>query len=118
MKLLWIDDLRDPVDYIDTNQYESVLWLKTYSDAHAMVSNRYYDVIHLDNDLSDEHDRQGKHLFNYIEELLYSGRLPNLKSVIIHSDNSSAVRSMMLAKDNFKQNYNVDVSQMIFKSHN
>lgn len=115
--LLWIDDLRDPDNFINTDGYDEVVWTKTYDG--ALVDIKFdYDVIHLDNDLSDEQDRQGKHLFNAIEEWLDSGLLKNLNKIVIHSDNSSAVRNMMLAKERMLEVYGVTVEQMVFKSHN
>lgn len=116
--LLWIDDLRDPTNFIDTNNYDEIVWSKNFDDALIDIKYFDYDVIHLDNDLSDENDRQGKHLFNTIEEWLDNGLLKNLKKIIIHSDNSSAVRSMMLAKERMLDVYGVIVEQVIFKSHN
>lgn len=116
MDMLWIDDLRNPLDFININQYTSVKWEDTFEKGRAEVELDLYDVIHLDNDLSDEHDRQGKHIFDYIEELLYFGKIKKLKKIIIHSDNSSAVCYMMGAKTILNDKYGVEVSQMIFKS--
>lgn len=116
MEMLWIDDLRNPNDFIDVNGYTVVTWKDTFEKGQAEVELDLYDVIHLDNDLSDEKDRQGKHIFDYIEELLHFGKILKLKKIIIHSDNSSAVRYMMGAKAIFKDKYGVEVSQMIFKS--
>lgn len=117
MKLLWIDDLRDPKRFINIQEYESVYWADTFEEGIAAIADDY-DHIHLDNDLSDPYDRQGKHIFDYVDEKLFYDELDNLKAIIIHSDNSSAVHSMMLAKDRFRENYDVTVHQMIFKSHN
>lgn len=116
MNMLWIDDLRNPNDFINTAMYSSVTWKDTFEKGHTEVEYDLYDVIHLDNDLSDENDRQGKHIFDYIEELLYFGKIKKLKKIVIHSDNSSAVRYMMGAKAILNDKYGVEVSQMIFKS--
>ena len=116
MEMLWIDDLRNPTDFIDTKQYSSVTWMDTFDKGQAAVELDLYDVIHLDNDLSDDDDRQGKHIFDYIEELLYFGKITKLKKIIIHSDNSAAVRYMMGAKHILNDKYGVEISQMIFKS--
>lgn len=94
----------------------SVFWENNYDDAYTTLGTTNASIIHLDNDLSDPEDRQGKHLFNYIEYLLHEGRLESLKEVRIHSDNSSSVVSMMTAKDIFQEKYNVLVSQVIYKS--
>lgn len=114
-KLLWIDDLRKPSDFIDVDGY-TLCWTQTYDSSHDAITVFEPNIIHLDNDLSDEQDRQGRHLFNYIEYLLHEGHLRDLQEVRIHSDNSSAVSSMMLAKDNFQDQYGVKVSQVIYKS--
>lgn len=116
MNMLWIDDIRNPSDFIDMGTYNSVTWRDTYETGHAEVVHDLYDVIHLDNDLSDEYDRQGKHIFDHIEELLYFGKINKLKKIIIHSDNSSAVRYMMGAKLILNDRYGIVVTQMIFKS--
>lgn len=112
--LLWIDDLRIPSDFIDLKKYDSVLWATTFDEGISYIEQDF-QTIHLDNDLSDADDRQGKHIFNRIEEYLNDGKLPNLKQIIIHSDNSSAVSSMMGAKDLLKDKYDVRVTQVIFK---
>lgn len=117
MNLLWIDDLRNPANFINIDEYDTVTWMDTYDKGHSEVERDLYDVIHLDNDLSDEQDRQGKHILYYIEELLYYGRIKNLKKIVVHSDNSSAVASMMGAKHILKDKYDIQIIQVIFKSH-
>lgn len=113
--VLWIDDLRDPNDFINTWEYASVYWVDNYDAALLELNRDDYNIIHLDNDLSDPYDRQGKHLFNEIEYKLHNGDLKSLSVIIVHSDNSSAVHSIMTAKENMKDRYGVTLQQMIFK---
>lgn len=112
MKILWVDDLRDP--YVFMNFKQDVTWAKTYESAIKILTNEDFDIIYLDNDLGNEDGFQGKHVFNYIEELLYFKKQCDLTMIYIHSDNSSAVRTMLSAKDNIKIKYNVDMEQIIF----
>lgn len=118
--VLWIDDMRDPAKFIASPDL-NITWKDTYTDAEQELraNGLDYDEVWFDNDLGDEQFRQGKHLFNILEELFYfhhNQREINLKAVYVHSDNSSAVHSMMLAKDIMK-GYGVTMQQRIFKSN-
>lgn len=104
--LLWLDDLRDPKDFIDTDVFKKVLWAKTFSEAISVLEDYSDNITHisLDNDLGE--DKEGNDVLNFVEELLHSGELPNLREVYVHSHNPSAVDKMMLAKQSLS-NYGV-----------
>lgn len=99
---VWIDDIRDPVKF--TGQTDHV-WLKTFQDGLDYVTNHLDSVteLFLDNDLADKDDRQGRHILNFVEEQVYFGRMPSLKAIYIHSDNTPAVISMLSSKDVFER---------------
>lgn len=118
IKAVWVDDLRNPTDFLtDQNDFVGLHWLKTYESGFKFVvrNAKTLERIHLDNDLSDEKDRQGYHIFNAIERLVYQGKMPNLKEIIIHSDNAGAVQRMMTAKQNFKDRFGIVVRQVVYR---
>lgn len=96
--LLWLDDLRDPKDFTDTDVFKRVIWAKTFSEALSALDGCSDNITHisLDNDLGE--DKEGNDVLNLVEELLHNGELPNLREVYVHSHNPSAVDKMMLAK--------------------
>ena len=118
IKAAWVDDLRNPIDFL-TNQSDFIglHWLETYESGFKFVvrNAKVLERVHLDNDLSDAKDRQGYHIFNAIERLVYQGKMPNLKEIIIHSDNASAVKGMMTAKDIFRDRFGIVVRQVVYR---
>jgi hypothetical protein len=111
---LWVDDLRNPCKLGMDEQ--NTVWVLDYFQALNMLEkNNEFTVIHLDNDLG-EHSPEGKSVFSFIEYMLHENRLPQLKAVFIHSDNASAVRSMLSAKDVFKEKYDVHVEQKMISA--
>ena len=113
--ILWVDDLRNPwkLGMCEKN----TLWVLDYYQAINMLNARQdFHTIHLDNDLG-ENTPQGKAVFDYVEFMLHENKLPNLKAIFIHSDNASAVRIMLSAKEVFQEKYGVLVKQkMISRS--
>ena len=106
---LWVDDLRNPWK-LGMDKH-TTLWVLDYYQAISMLNvNQEFSVIHLDNDLGEK-SPQGKAVFDHIEFMLFENKLPNLKCIFIHSDNASAVRSMLSAKDLFQEKYGVEVKQ-------
>lgn len=111
---LWVDDLRNPLKLGMDEQ--NTVWVLNYFQALNMLEkNNEFTVIHLDNDLGEE-SPEGKSVFAFIEYMLHENKLPQLKAVFIHSDNASAVRSMLSAKDVFKEKYGVHVEQKMISA--
>jgi hypothetical protein len=96
---------------------KNTLWVLDYYQAINILNARQdFHTIHLDNDLG-ENTPQGKAVFDYVEFMLHENKLPNLKAIFIHSDNASAVRIMLSAKEVFQEKYGVLVKQkMISRS--
>lgn len=96
---LWLDDLRNPVDY----GYPNALWCKNLSSFYSLLkfmSDSYIDSIHFDNDLGG--DEEGYDAFLYVERELHDGNFTNLKEIHVHSSNPSAVNKFMLAREYFE----------------
>lgn len=114
---IWVDDLRNPDDFIGDSVYQKdLLWAKNYGSAIDMIERNKNTVtcIHLDNDLGKESEKEGRHVFNEIEGMLYHGQLPALTKIIVHSDNSSAVDGMMSAKDLLREKYGISLSRVCY----
>lgn len=53
MTLIWVDDERNPKDYIDTQKYD-VTWLKSYEEFTAYFeTSEIPDIIWFDHDLGE-----------------------------------------------------------------
>lgn len=117
MNNVWIDDLRNPMNFLSHEMQTNLVWLDTYQKGLDYVIENESKItrIHLDNDLSDPDEREGKHLFNEIEFLLHDGLLANLTEIYVHSDNSSAVNNMMSAKDIFKDKYGIQLIRVTYR---
>lgn len=109
---LWLDDihshkasavpLEHPIWVVNGNDFIDTIDLMI-SDGSA----EKIDLISFDNDLGDEAAISGVDCFNYVECLLHEGHLSQLRTIIVHSDNSSAVNTFMSAVDIFKERYNI-----------
>ena len=108
---IWLDDLRDPLDYgLDYSQI--VHWDKSFSEFKSRIQDFHkslVDAIHLDHDLGLEEDGTGYDALLLIEEMLYNEELPLLKVLYIHTSNPSAARKMMSVKDVFRDKFGVKV---------
>lgn len=112
---VWVDDLRDPNNFVsDKNYLDYLIWVKTYSVSIDVINTHESTIttIHLDNDLGEE--KEGRHVFNHIEELLHEGKLGSLKTIIIHSSNYGAVDLMMSAKDIIKEKYGITLTKRTY----
>lgn len=95
--LLWVDDIRKPRNFID--YAGRVKWAENFEEAVGFL-HAYKPLIteiSLDNDLGE--DKQGKDVLLVIEEMVFQGDLPALKTIYIHSHNPAAVRSMQSAAE-------------------
>lgn len=112
---LWLDDIHSPS--VSAVTLHNPVWFKTGNDFISGVKNlidtgedKAVSIISFDNDLGEESgDIDGYTCFNYIEEVLHGGAFPNLHTIIIHSDNTSAVTKMMSAAYNLESNFNIKV---------
>lgn len=114
---LWVDDERDPVKFTGEDDW---LWAKTYDQAIDALNQYSFEIISLDNDLGmNEEDNddgyQGRHVFIFIEQLLFecNEKVSELKEVRVHSSNPVAVREIMSTKDNMRFRFNIQVSQTV-----
>lgn len=70
MKLLWLDDIRNPSDYIEKEKYE-ITWVKSYGEfCKYIIEHGVPDVICFDHDLGEEKSGYdcAKFLVEYCEE--------------------------------------------------
>lgn len=108
---LWLDDIFDYSVSAVKPKDTDWLWAKNFDQFKQLLENHEKDIqlISFDNDLGE--DLEGKHCFYLMEELLSEGKLRNLKNVILHSDNISAVTSMLGAKNYLKSIYGIEVQK-------
>lgn len=99
--LLWLDDERDPRNHRVQLDCYFVYWVKTYEEFVEFLDKKPWSIISFDNDLGTA--KEGKDAFNYLEELLITGKL-NAESCIVqvHSANTSARLNMLAGIENLR----------------
>ncbi|AQT25299.1 hypothetical protein PR1_73 [Providencia phage vB_PreS_PR1] len=97
--LLWVDDIRLPMQFLpDNNHYSKILVATNSGSAYRFIERDKHLIthIHLDNDLGE--DIEGKDIFAHIEALIFFEDMPRLEEIFIHTSNPSAAASMMSAE--------------------
>ena len=104
MRVLWLDDLRDPADPKIINAFgtdpATHTWVKTPQEAVDELLSQTWDMVSFDNDLGldlppapEEHPAhrmtEGRHVAAFVEEGAYFGTLPRMK-LKVHSANPPA----------------------------
>lgn len=115
MKVIWLDDLRDPKDY----GYPDAIWFKTSQEmlnSYYMDSMkkgyRFVDEWHFDNDLGEESEQDGYDVFKKLEEIFTFGKPVFGNPVIyVHTSNPSAAKKFMLAKECMER-YGVEIKRV------
>lgn len=110
MKVLWLDDLRDPVKY----GFPEAFWIKdcqTFMEyLLSSLDERISPLeIHFDNYLGEESQGEGYDAFLAVEALLYRGELKDLTKIYVHSSNPSAVNKFMLAAESLKERFGIEM---------
>lgn len=112
---LWLDDIHSPET--SPMELENPTWVKNSKDFKIALDyavdlglDGTIDAISFDNDLGEE--TEGYHLFLYLEEYLHKGKFYNLRTINVHSDNTSRVTMFLSAKPVFKKQYNVDILRL------
>ena len=77
---IWLDDIRDPKDYNQTN----IIWVKTAGDAIGHLLSRQVTFISFDHDLGIDLD--GHDVATFIEQMVYEKKIP-MPKWNIHSAN-------------------------------
>lgn len=83
-KLLWLDDFRNPADYV-VGDYE-ISWAKNYDDFCKFISeNGLPDIICFDHDLDEEKSGYdcAKFVVNYCQDIILIFRLMTSKVLIL-----------------------------------
>jgi hypothetical protein len=112
---LWLDDMFPPTFSSTHPNDADWVWAKNFSEFESLIQLNEKDIklISYDNDLGDTiHHKEGKHCFSFMEEMLFNDQLKNLKDVILHSDNASAVSVMMTAKDSLQQRFGITLKKV------
>lgn len=96
---VYVDDIRDPKNYLTPELAEGIVWLKEAWEArNFLVDNQAeIEVLHLDNYLGDSHIT-GKDLFFMVAgETMWGGReeWANLKQIYLHSSDEDIVEELM-----------------------
>jgi len=97
---LWIDDIRDPVRYLTSEQADGIVWIKEWWEAKRFLIDNAanIEVIHFDHCM-DEPSLTGTDLFFMIAGECMRGdknnKWPNLKQIYLHSSDSDHVEELM-----------------------
>lgn len=96
--LLWLDDRRDPHDFVAEGGYGFCLWSKTASQAINALETMEFDVVSLDHDLglvgpNGENPGDGYDVILWIENAVRTkGWQP--PEIQVHTDNPPARKRM------------------------
>lgn len=109
--LLWVDDIRDPTDYVLTELFDLIVWATTAEYAFDVLEDTTYNItdVSLDNDLGTA--LEGNDVLCRIEYMVFNKQMPQLKTINIHSHNPSAVEKMVSA-GHFLSTLGVKVTKM------
>lgn len=94
--MIWLDDLRDPIDFVNPNIYMScdVVWVKNYEEFIEMYNkykNEYVISLSLDHDLGEE--KSGYDCLKYVGKDCMSN-WKELPYIEIHSANPVGRKNM------------------------
>ena len=108
---IWLDDLRDPKDY---GQSDAV-WVKSAQGIWSLYMNlqvkgitNEVTEIHFDNDLGIGYD--GYYVFSRLESIVAAGGFKGLKTIYVHTSNPAAAQKFMLAKESLAR-YGIDIKR-------
>lgn len=91
MKKLWLDDIRDPAEWIGPDWKEKGwVWAKDYDEAIAYLSHGHIIAASLDNDLGPWPMKEGRHVLLWMIENKIRPEL----GVMTHSANPVASQRM------------------------
>lgn len=102
-KNIWIDDTRNPNDFLPPNEAANVLWLKNIRPAITYVSehSKEIEVLYLDYYMDDNY------LFGseFVYQVLYDGRkeYPLLKTIYLHSSDDDVIDDLMQHQEEFNE---------------
>lgn len=92
---IWIDDERNPKDYLSEKEAESVIWIKEIREALNLVLNKSaeVEVLYLDYYM-DSPVILGSEFVFYAKR---GGKkmFPNLKTIYLHSNDDDAIDELM-----------------------
>lgn len=86
MKILYVDDLRQPIKWQDKNHKISIA--RTYKNAIDFLKEDIFDIIDLDNDLGEQ--KEGYDILKYIIE-----NEIKVDTISVHTMNSVARGNML-----------------------
>lgn len=79
-KILWLDDLRNPQDFLKLNNDDKVFWVKSYNEfVNWITKNGLPDQVFFDHDLGEESENGyecAKWLLNYCIENNLTKEIP------------------------------------------
>ena len=83
--ILWLDDLRDPKDFIKNYNSYSVIWIKDYSRFIEFVNEGHLpDIVDFDHDLGE--GKSGYECAKYLVNWCIDNNV-RLPEIVIHSSN-------------------------------
>lgn len=92
---VYVDDIRNPVNHLSTEQAEGIVWIKEWWEAKNFIFDNCEEIetIHLDNFLGDR-TRTGADILRMVVYRLKRGTFPKLKLIYLHSSDQDVVNKL------------------------
>ena len=102
-KLLWLDDIRNPIDYVNDTDFE-VIWVKSYNEFinYLNLPIQFPDMISFDHDLGE--DKTGYDCAKYLVDMCMNMKL-KLPDFKVHSANPVGKENIECLLNNYKKYY-------------
>jgi len=93
---VYVDDIRNPVNHLSTEQSEGIVWLKEWWKAKNFIFDNAseIEVVHLDNFLAGSGARTGGQILTMMTYRFKRDMFPNLKQIYLHSSDTDVVDSL------------------------
>lgn len=115
LKQLWIDDLRDPMQYLGRAS-KDVMWKFEAWDARDYLFNEdiasTLEILYLDNHLDDD-DITGEDLLSMVA--FRANMFPCLKIIYLHSSDNEAVMRMLKNYSNMLKEANIQLVEAPYR---
>ena len=107
--IYWIDDLRDPKDFlVDRQKNDTVMWFKAYEEfVRAIIQFNMPDVIWFDHDLGQS-SKSGKDCADFLVDFCLSNALP-LPEYHSQSQNPVGKENIIKLLDSYNKFYNENI---------
>ena len=100
---LYIDDIRDPEQYLSPELVKDIVWIKDWWEAKVFLRDHAatLEVIHFDHYMGG--GKVAGDLFSKVAYRAKKGEYPNLKQIYLHSSDVSVVDHLMEKKESLAE---------------